>query len=44
MENDWLEEEIDLANHQLISMINNSVQVHQVPVKGISKGRIIKLV
>lgn len=33
MENDWLEEEIDLANHQLISMLNSSVQIHKVSIR-----------
>ena len=27
MENDWPEEEQDLANHQLISVTNGSVQI-----------------
>lgn len=27
-ENDWPEEELNLANHQLLSMLNNSVHVY----------------
>lgn len=33
MENDWLEEELDLANYQLIFILNNEVPIyHKVQI------------
>ena len=45
MENYWLEEEVDLAKLQLMSMLNSSAQVyHKVQIEVAQTGRVIKLV
>lgn len=48
MENDWPKEELDFANHQLISILNNSARVYhkvQTTVDQVgNKKRVVKLV